>query len=71
MQRDLTKAKSRKKLWDHFGWGYKTLSQLNKNHSLNCGCAMCRTKTFFHRYERKKERLNARKEIKSIIVNQD
>lgn len=69
MKRDLTKAKSRKKLWDSFNWGYKSPNYLNKNHSLNCGCGMCRAKTFFNRYERKKERLNARRELKSITVN--
>lgn len=66
MQRDLNKAKSRKKVWDLFKWGHKGLSSLSKNHSLNCGCLMCQYKTYHRRYERKQERLNARKELNLI-----
>ena len=56
MQRDLRIIKKRKKLWDHFGWGYRSPNQLLKRHSLNCGCSMCRMRTFLKRRDRRKAR---------------
>lgn len=56
MQRDLRIIKKRKKLWDHFDWGYKSPHQLLKRHSLNCGCNTCRMRTFLKRRDRRRDR---------------
>lgn len=33
----------RKKLWDTFKWEYHNqVNRLYKNHSLNCGCSLCK-----------------------------
>ncbi len=53
-------AAKRKKLWDSFGWVYRGTNYLSKNHSLNCGCKLCRMKTLHNRLENKKNRLRAR-----------
>lgn len=55
MKRDKNVIKRRKKLWDLFDWGYRNQpSRLYKNHSVNCGCSMCRAETYF---KRKKEEI--------------
>lgn len=53
MKRNTNIINKRKKLWDLFGWGYKSPNQLHKNHSLNCGCSQCRARTYFNRKERR------------------
>ena len=63
-KKDYYKALSRKKLWDHFGWTYKGISYLSKNHSLNCGCSMCRARTYFKRLKNKQKRLKLKQELK-------
>jgi hypothetical protein len=65
MKRDLRIIKKRKKLWDHFGWGYKTANQLLKRHSLNCGCSICRARTFFKRKQRRDKRHESKIELKN------
>ena len=66
MKRDITVIKKRQKVWDIFGWGYrKEPNRLYKNHSLNCGCSMCRMKTFWNRVERRKDRREAKKELQN------
>lgn len=68
MKRNLQKAINRKKVWDRFNWGYpgSGLGFFNRNHSLNCGCGICKTNTFFKRIERRKLRYRLRKEIKTM-----
>lgn len=60
-------AKKRKRLWDNFGWVYKSVNYLSKNHSLNCGCSMCRMRTYYNRFENKQERLKSRMELRRDI----
>ena len=36
--KDRDYAKKRKRIWDKFGWIYRGINSLSKNHSLNCGC---------------------------------
>jgi hypothetical protein len=69
MQRNLTKSASRKKLWDLFGWHYEGdgLHFLSKNNSLNCGCSLCRWKTYFRRLTNKKQRLQEKKIIEKEL----
>lgn len=64
-KQDRLYAIKRKKLRNVFGWPYKGVNDLSKNHSLNCGCAMCRAKTFFRRYENKQERLKSKQDIQN------
>ncbi len=59
-------AKKRKRKWDNFGWFYRGINYLSKNHSLNCGCGWCKYETYKRRLENKQERLNARKELKNL-----
>lgn len=65
--RDIKKAKSRKKLWDLFGFTYlgKGLNYLSRNHSLNCGCGCCREKTHIRKNENKRNRLKNKQELKT------
>ena len=59
----------KKKIWNHFGWQYKGTGKsfFKHNHSLNCGCSICRANTFYRRKENKqiriKNKLNLKKEI--------
>ena len=66
-KKDRLYARKRKKLWDTFDWTYKSVNALSKNHSLNCGCSICRYKTYSRRYKNKqnrlKEKMNIRKEL--------
>lgn len=71
MKKDIRVIKKRKNLWNIFGWVFKTESSLSKNHSLNCGCSMCRMKTFYNRLENKQERLDNRNKLRSDIKNLD
>ena len=61
---DRRKVAKRKKLWDIFRWGYKGIGDLHQNGSLNCGCAMCKMKTYYHRLENKQQRLKNKLELK-------
>ena len=63
---DRVKIKQRKKMWDYFDWKYPGLGFLNKNHSLNCYCSMCRMKTYMRRKENKQNRLKARNDLKRM-----
>ncbi len=66
MKRDQGVIKKRKRLWDAFGWGYRNQSnRLLKNHSLNCGCSMCRARTYFKRKERRDKRHQDKINIKN------
>lgn len=67
MKKDTNIISKRKRLWNTFGWVFNSDNYLSKNHSLNCGCSMCRTKTYFRRLGNKQERLKARNEIKKNI----
>lgn len=60
---DRHKAKTRANKWDRLGFRYKSINQLSKKHSLNCGCAMCKLVSSHHNIENKKDRLKARKEL--------
>lgn len=62
--KDREYAKKRKKLWDNFGWIYRGVNYLSKNHSLNDYCSLCRMKTYNNRLKNKRERLNIRKYLK-------
>lgn len=64
--KDIHVALKRKKLWDYFGWTYKGFGYLSKNHSLNCGCALCKGQTEYYRRKNKKERLKAKRELKKF-----
>lgn len=70
MKRKLQKAINRKKVWDRFEWGYpgKGLGFFNRNHSLNCGCGLCKTITAIRRQENRQLRYKLRKEIKDINI---
>ena len=63
---DLKIALKRKKVWDYFGWGYKGLGFLAQNHSLNCGCSLCKSITKHRRQQNKKHRLKSKLELKQI-----
>lgn len=71
MKRNLQIIKKRKNLWKIFNWGFISDSYLYKNHSLNCGCGMCRMKTYYNRLENKQERLNSKNNIKNILKNNE
>jgi len=64
---DIQIAESRKKLWDKMGWVYKGngVSFFKHNHSLNCGCRICKLDTFFKRFENRIDRHHTR-----IYLNQ-
>jgi len=66
--KDRQYAEKRKKLWDSFGWVYRGTNYLSKNHSLNCGCKLCRMKTLNNRLENKKNRLKARISLANDIT---
>ncbi len=65
--KDKEYIKKRKKIWDHFGWVYKSANALNKNHSLNCGCRICYFKTYYKRISRKRNRIKNRVELKNKL----
>jgi len=65
-KKDRRKAKNRQKFWNIFGWKGKGVNFFSKNHSLNCGCLMCKYKTYYRRYENKSERLKNRRDIKKM-----
>jgi hypothetical protein len=67
MKLNISKIKARKKIWDQLGFHYKGIGYLNKNHSLNCYCAMCRSNTYFRRLENKRDRLKIKLEIKKEL----
>lgn len=68
MLQDFNIIKKRKKLWDTFKWGYfNQIHRLYKNHSLNCGCSLCRAETF---YKRKMNRDDRHKSKQQIRFNQ-
>lgn len=67
MKRDTNVIKKRKKLWDLFDWDYRNQpNRLSKNHSLNCGCSICRARTFFKRKERRDRRHEFKIELNTI-----
>jgi hypothetical protein len=65
--KDRDYAKKRKRVWDNFGWVYRGVNYLSKNHSLNCGCSMCKMKTYYNRLGRKQERINARRALEDEV----
>jgi len=65
-EKDREYAKKRKRMWDCFGWTYRGINDLSKNHSLNCGCGICRARTHYKKLKRKQDRKNARHETKKI-----
>jgi len=68
MRKNKSIIKKRKKLWDTFGWGYRNQpNRLFKNHSLNCGCTICKAKTFFNRKKRRDNRHEIKQLLKQII----
>lgn len=67
MKRDLTKRESRKKMWDLLGFKYWFNNYLFKHHSLNCGCAYCKSMTFMKRYRHSQERSKNTKLEKEIL----
>ena len=50
------------------GWFYLGKGYLRKNHSLNCGCNMCRMKTYFKRKDRRKDRHDNKININDIDI---
>jgi hypothetical protein len=66
MKKNINIIKKRKKLWDLLDWGYRHQpNRFNKNHSLNCGCSMCRARTFFKRKKRRDDRHKSKIELKN------
>ena len=65
-QIDIQKAKNRRAIWDYFDWGYlgNGINYLRNNHSLNCGCGMCKGRTFERRLNNKRERISSRLDLK-------
>ena len=63
-KKDRRYARKRKRLWDVFGWIYRSVNSLSKNHSLNCGCSMCCADTYYKRYERRQDRHKAKQKLK-------
>jgi len=68
--KDKRYGKKRKRLWDIFGWSYYGIANLSKRHSVNCGCGMCKAKTFYNRYENKQNRLKVKQDIKKELNNE-
>ena len=66
-KKDRHYAEKRKNVWDVFGWKYRGVNYLSKNHSLNCGCNSCKMKTYYNRLENKRNRLNAKIELKKEL----
>ena len=66
-EKDRNYAQKRKKVWDSFGWVYRGINYLSKNHSLNCGCATCQLITYHKRLKNKRQRLNAKDQIKDEL----
>lgn len=57
----------RKKIWDTFEWWYRQEpNRLYKNHSIKCGCSMCRSMTYFKRKERRDRRHEFKIELNTI-----
>lgn len=55
----------RRKVWDTMGYGYRgEPNRLFKNHSLNCGCSLCRYNTYSRRKDRRDDRHNIKLELK-------
>lgn len=65
--KDRDYARKRKRMWDHFGWVYRGVNYLSKNHSLNCGCGMCKMKTYCNKLERKQDRKSARRALRKEV----
>ncbi len=70
-KKDRKVAKRRKRLWDAIGCVYKSVNYLSKNQSLNCGCWMCKMKTYYNRLGRKKDRLKARMNLKKYELRKE
>ena len=67
---DIQKAKNKKAVWDFFDWGYPVGGYkgfFRNNSSLNCGCQMCKSRTFYKRLKNKQNRLSVRLELKDEI----
>lgn len=56
-------------MWKRFGWTFPNAGKgfFNRNHSLNCGCAQCKGKTFNRRKENKSKRLKDKQELKKEV----
>ena len=63
MKRNIDIIKKRKKMWDRLGFVYKQENYLRKNHSLNCGCSVCRFMTYSRRLSNRRKRYDAKKII--------
>lgn len=68
--RDINKhnALKRKRLWDHFGWVYRGLGYLSKNHSLKCGCAICRYETYRKKQDARRSRRKAKDDLRKMLI---
>lgn len=69
-KKDILIAKRRKKLWDIMKWGYKSIMSLSKNHSLNCGCSICRYHTYEKRLQNKRVRHKNKIQLLKELNNQ-
>ena len=65
---DRHKALIKRKLWDHFDWGYpgSGIGYFKNHRSLTCGCWMCQSCADEAKRKNKRSRLNARIELKNI-----
>lgn len=70
-KREIRQIKRRKRYRDTIGAIYPSDHYFKNNHSLNCGCSLCKSKTFFRRHENKQRRLKERCELKNIILNEE
>ena len=70
-RREISKLKTRKKLWKLFNWDFpgNGLGFFRKNHSLNCGCELCKEKTKIRRAENKQQRAIGKLEMTKITKN--
>jgi hypothetical protein len=64
---NIDKLRSRKRLWDVFGWFYKSINALSKNHSLNDSSGYSRCKTSIRRLSNKRDRILSKKNINNIV----
>lgn len=70
-KKDRAIAVKRKKKWKSLNFfeigGKGFIGYFNKNHSLNCGCSICRSNTWFKRYRNRQLRRKHKKIIEEGI----
>lgn len=82
--KEKAKIRKRRKLWSHMGWHWASkdgwtddekdglgIGFFKHNHSLNCGCGMCRLWTLEKKMSRRRQRRNEKKDIQEQLADME